>query len=724
MPEQELDEVSGIVENVVFRSDDTGYTVCQLNLSETREQITVVGCCAAVWPGETLKAFGQWTMHRVHGRQFNAQRMICIEPYSLEGIQKYLSYGVPGIGPVFAARLVQAFGKDTLRIIDTESILLTRVEGIGKKRRDEIKRAWDSQKSMRETMLFLHSHGISASQAMRIHKQYGDDAVAVVKRNPYRLASDVWGIGFKSADKIAMTMGIPKDSEIRAAAGILYTMETVTEDGNCFCPVADLLELAEKLLEIPGEILEPALEKEIHHGSLINENGNIYTARLYQAETEATTHIHRLLSATTQFNPVRSEDAVKWAGEKIGITFADCQFKALNMALTEKVSIITGGPGVGKTTIIRALVEIFKARKLKTLLAAPTGRAAKRLEEATAGKASTIHRMLHFQPATRTFEFNRTNPLDCDLIIIDETSMIDIALAALFLRAVPDHACVVLVGDADQLPSVGPGNFLKDLLDSESVPSMKLDIIFRQSERSLIVHNAHLINTGRFFEIPQDNNNADFFFIEAEDPEKTLKLTLELVTNRIPKRFNLNPMSDIQVLTPMRRFQLGAENLNMLLQGTLNPSGPDITRFGRTFRVRDRVMQLRNNYDKEVFNGDIGAVESIDHENQTVNVRFENRIVMFELSELDELMLAYATSIHKSQGSEHPAVVVLLAMQHYRLLQRNLLYTAITRGRQLVCLVGSPKAARHSINNNQTVTRKTGFKQRLVDLKIPWRTIQ
>lgn len=720
----DIEEISGIVESVVFRNDDTGYTVCQVNVEKASSFITVVGVCAAIWPGETLRAFGRWTVHKTHGRQFNAERIICIEPYSVEGIEKYLAYGVNGIGPVFAARLVKTFGADTLRVIEEESALLTRVEGIGKKRKEEIKKAWNEQKAVREIMIFLHSQGISASQAMRIYKQYGDDAVAIVKKNPYRLAADVWGIGFKSADEIAVHMGIPLDSEVRARAGIIYALDTLTEEGHCFCPKPELVDIAERLLEIPAEKLEQALLAEIHEGTLVNENDNIYPARLYHSETETVSHIHRLFITPTRFKPVLADKAVQWAGEKIGISFAERQHEALCMALTSKVSIITGGPGVGKTTIVRALTEIFKARKLKTLLAAPTGRAAKRLEEATGRPASTIHRLLRFQPASRSFEFNRSNPLDCDIIILDEVSMMDIALAALFLRAVPDHACLILVGDADQLPSVGPGNFLKDLLESETVPSVKLDRIFRQGERSWIVHNAHLVNTGRFFELPENAGDSDFFFVEADDPDKTIQLAVELVANRIPKRFNLNPMTDIQVLTPMRRFQLGAENLNIMLQNTLNPTGPSISRFGRTFRVRDRVMQLRNNYDKEVFNGDIGTIASINLEDQTVNIRFDNKVVNFELAELDEIMLAYATSIHKAQGSEHPAVVVVLAMQHFRLLQRNLLYTAITRGRRLVCLVGSTKAAKAAIRNNNILLRKTGLKQRLAKLNIPWQVMK
>ncbi|NLB56814.1 MAG: ATP-dependent RecD-like DNA helicase [Lentisphaerae bacterium] len=716
---KEAEVLLGTVESIVFRNDDNGYTVCSLKSDLQVDPVTLVGACAAIWPGETLKALGHWTVHKQHGRQFNAEQMICVEPYSLEGIQRYLAQSIKGIGPVHAERIVRKFGKDSLRIIEEESVRLLDVEGIGKVRREQIKEAWDGQKAVRDIMIFLHSIGVSVSLAARIYKQYGHEAVAIVKKNPYRLASDVWGIGFKRADEIAMNMGIPHDSPLRARAGLLHSLEMLADEGHCYWPVNELLEYAEQELDVPADKLEPALMAELQKGSVIVDKDRAYLARLYHDETETATHLKRLRLAKSRVKMLEAEKALEWAGTKIKITFADCQKTALISALTEKVSIITGGPGVGKTTIVRALVEIYRAQNLTTFLAAPTGRAAKRLEEATGQPASTIHRLLHFQPATRSFEFNASNPLDCDVIILDEVSMIDIALATIFLRAVPDRASIVFVGDADQLPSVGPGSFLKDMLESHAIPSVKLDRIFRQSERSWIVHNAHLVNEGQFFQIPDRDVSSDFYFIEPTDIEDALEKTIKLVAERIPARYGMNPLNDIQVLTPMRRLQLGAENLNNRLQEVLNPTGPSLTRYGRMFRMRDRVMQIRNNYDKEVFNGDIGSIASVDEKNNRLYVRFDTKYVLYESEELDEIMLAYATTIHKSQGSEHPAVVVLLATQHFKLLQRNLLYTAITRGRRLVCLIASKRASWLAIRNNSTEDRRTSLREKL---QLPGRT--
>lgn len=710
--------IAGIIDHIVYRSEESGYTVCVLKTSGHKEGIVVVGTCAAIWAGENLQAEGRWTRHKTHGLQFNAHKMVCVEPQSSAGIEKYLASGlILGIGPVLAGRLVKKFGENTLRIIERESARLESVEGIGKKRREQIKAAWNEQKAVRDIMIFLHGHGVSTSQAMRIYRVYGDDAIALVRANPYRLAADIWGIGFKSADKIAMDIGIPPQSVVRAQAGIIYTLHTLTDEGHCYCPRAELLATAEQLLSIPPAVLEEALALELGKQTLIEEDTAIYLAALYYAETGIAAQIARLLKTPPRWMPVEIDKAIAWAADRMTITFAPGQVQALTLAMMKKVSIITGGPGVGKTTIIRALVDIFAAKRMKVCLAAPTGRAAKRMEEATRHPAMTLHRLLKFMPATGRFDHNQAHPLAGDVFILDEVSMIDVGLMLTFLLALPPASRLVLVGDADQLPSVGPGNVLRDMIASGTLPSVKLDVIFRQSARSWIVHNAHRVNTGQFLELPPANQDSDFYFVDENDPDKVIRAAIELITKRIPQRFGLNPRTDIQLLTPMRRFQLGAENMNAILQDVLNPKGESVTRYGRIYRAGDRVMQMRNNYDKDVYNGDIGQIRTIQAEDQEVEVDFDGRRVTYQLYELDELSLAYASSIHKAQGSEHPAVVILMTTQHYKLLQRNLLYTALTRGRKLVCLVGSKKAVAIAIHNNRTVERLTRLKQRLAAIQ-------
>ena len=714
-PKDDTDNVvSGTVERIIYRAEETGYTVCRLLTG--KGEVIVVGNSAAIWPGESLQAEGKWTRHKQHGFQFNAEKIICIEPRTVVGIRKYLGSGlIKGIGEVLAERLVRKFGENTLKVIDEESKRLETVEGIGVKKRERIRQSWVEQKAVREIMIFLHSYSVTPSQAMRIYRAYGADAIAVLKQNPYRLASDIWGIGFKSADKIAMNMGIPAQSIIRARAGLSYSLQTLAEEGHCYCPRNELLAIASKQLEIGLPQLEEALALELASGAVIGEKDNIYSPGLYYSETGCATNLRRI-QQTHGAGPlaIKAGKAIEWAAGRMKISFSDAQIAALNMGLTEKIGIITGGPGVGKTTIIRALVDVFSAKKQFVRLAAPTGRAAKRMEEATRRQAMTIHRMLKFKPGTEHFEHGRENPLEGDVFILDEVSMMDIVLMNSFLKAVPSHARLLLIGDADQLPSVGPGNVLRDLIESRSIPSIKLDKIFRQSEQSLIVRNAHLVNSGRFFESAPEGCEADFFFIEENDPDRVIANVVELVSKRIPRRFGLSPRTDIQLLTPMRRFQLGSENMNAELQNVINPHGEAVTRFGRVYRVNDRVMQLRNNYDKDVFNGDIGIIREIDQNEQELIVDYEGRKVAYDFAETDELSLAYACSIHKSQGSEHPAVIILMTTQHFKLLQRNLLYTAITRGKKLVCLVGSKKAVNIAIRNNMTCERRTGLKQRLM----------
>jgi len=711
--------VSGTVERIIYRAEDSGYIVCALKTDAQQGEITVVGNSAAVWPGERLQATGKWERHKAHGLQFNADNIICIEPHTVSGIKKYLASGlIKGVGDVIAERLVKKFGADTLRVIDEESARLESVEGIGRKKRERIRQSWVEQKAVREIMIFLHAHGVSASQAARIYRVYGDDAIAILRQNPYRLAADIWGIGFKSADKIAMNLGIPVQSVIRARAGLAYVLQTLADEGHCYCPRDELLAYTEKQLAIGRNLLEEALSQELAEKTLIGEGENIYIPSLYHSETGCAAHLKRIQEGGSANMPqINAEKAIEWAANRMKISFSPAQAEALNMAITEKVGIITGGPGVGKTTIIRALVDIFSAKKLVVRLAAPTGRAAKRMEEATAHQAMTIHRLLKFQPGRERFEYGADKHLAGDVFILDEVSMIDIALINSFLRALPSQSRLLLIGDADQLPSVGPGNVLRDLIDSGAIPSIKLDKIFRQSEKSLIVHNAHLVNSGRFFELAGGEGQGraeDFYFIEENEPERVIARVVELVSERIPRRFGLSPRSDIQVLTPMRRFELGADNMNAVLQSVINPRGEEFVRFGRTYRVGDRIMQMRNNYDKDVYNGDIGLIHAVNHDDQQVIVDYDGRLVAYDFGEVDELSLAYASSIHKAQGSEHPAVIILMTTQHFKLLQRNLLYTALTRGRKLVCLVGSKKAVTIAIRNNHTAERRTGLKQRLL----------
>jgi len=713
----ESDKISGSVESLTFRNDATGYTVCSIRLADAArgsDPVTLVGKCAAIWVGEELKADGRWIRHPQHGLQFQADSITCIAPTSLEGIRRYLASGmIKGIGKVNAKRIVDYFGEKTLEIIEKESVRLEEVEGIGPVRRRQIKDSWTEQRDVRDIMIFLQANGIGTGQAARIYRAYGRDAIALVKQNPYRLCRDVWGIGFITADKIAMHVGIPRDSMVRARAGLLYTLQTQTDEGHCFGIEADLLLQAQALLGISVEILMEALREEIEAEDLVKDGERIYLADLARAEQRVTDKLHRLLETDSPFRPIDAPKALEWVASRIGIELAPMQIRALEMALTDKVGIITGGPGVGKTTIIRALVEIFLARKLTVRLAAPTGRAARRLEEATGIEAQTIHRLLKYNPQFHRFEHDADNPLTGEIFIVDESSMIDLPLAEDYLTALPDCAHVIFVGDIDQLPSVGPGNFLRDLISSGTIPCTRLDTIFRQKSGGAIVRNAHRINQGEKIEPGQRGEQSDFFFVPCEDSDKVIANVIELVSRRIPRTFGFTALTDIQVLTPMRRNQLGSDNLNQILQQVLNPNGPSVQRLGRIYRVGDRVMQIRNNYDKGIFNGDIGFITALDHDAQMLEVDFDGRITQYDFSDLDELVHAFACSIHKSQGSEYPVAVIVLATQHFKLLQRNLLYTAVTRGKKLVCLVGSHKAVHIATVNNDIHERRTALSERL-----------
>ncbi|HDR14066.1 MAG TPA: ATP-dependent RecD-like DNA helicase [Desulfobacteraceae bacterium] len=718
-----LVDLQGQIERVTYTNDENGYTIAKVRIYGRRDLVTIVGNLMSPTPGEIIRMRGEWTNHPRYGEQFKIVRYKSMVPASVYGIEKYLGSGlIKGIGPVMAKRIVKVFGKDTFEIIENEIEKLSDVHGIGKKRIGMIKKAWDEQKEIREVMVFLQSHGVSSGYATKIFKQYGDCSIEVVKENPYRLAMDIFGIGFVTADRIAEKLGFPRDSELRAEAGILYVLNQFSEEGHVYYPHDPLIDKCAEVLDIEKEIVKTALrsisaQKKVVIEDINQEAGGkaVYPAKYHVSETSAAARIKTLSEGLKSIRSVNSEKAVQWVQGRLSINLAEKQVEAVKKAIENKFMVITGGPGTGKTTIINAILKIFSVLKIRVLLAAPTGRAAKKMTEATGYMAKTIHRLLEYSIQKGGFQKNEEHPLDCDLLILDETSMIDIILMHHLLKAVPLHATVILVGDVNQLPSVGAGNVLKDIIGSGAVPVVELKEIFRQAKESLIIVNAHRINNGIVPPLKSSREKLeDFYFIEQEDPEEVLKTILDLVRRRIPSRFDFDPIEDIQVLSPMHKGTVGAMRLNNELQKELNPSGCELTRGGRAFRVMDKVMQVRNNYDKEVFNGDIGRITRIDPETQEVLISFEGREVSYEYMDLDELILAYAVSVHKSQGSEYPAVIIPLLPQHYVLLQRNLLYTAVTRGRKLVIIVGSKKALGIAVKNNRTEKRYTYLKNRLI----------
>ena len=714
--------VEGTIKSVVYHNDENGYTVLHVEVPSEFElaknpEITVVGKVQVVWEGEEVKAEGQWVTDKVHGRQFKADNITCVAPRSLKGIEKYLASGlIKGIGPVLAKRIVDTFGEETMTVLSHQSARLAEVHNLGKAKIAQIRESWHSNETMRENMIFGQTYGISIAKMTKIVKRYGPDAIAIIKADPYKLCRDIWGIGFATADRIALSVGIPKDSPLRARASISYTLETEAEDGgHCWTFENDLLLRANELTGIPAEILSEALAKEIEDGRVVvggeESPRRIYLRSLYYSERDVAVRVKEILSAPRSLPPVDADKAIGWWERRAGFTLAELQRRALENSLRNKFSIITGGPGVGKTTIIRALVELYGAKALRVVLAAPTGRAAKRMAESVGAPAQTIHRLLKWNPVTNRFTFDAENRLEGDVFIFDETSMIDVKLAADLLAAIPDSATVVWVGDTDQLPSVGPGAVLGDLIKSGAVPSVRLAFIFRQDVSGLIVKNAHHVNAGEPLEVRQ--GESDFYFMRCEDPETCVRRAIEFMTTRIPGKFGMDPLEDVQVLVPMRRNLLGTENLNLELQKALNPNGDAVSRGGTQFRAGDRVMQLRNNYDKDVYNGDVGFVKAVNAGDRSLVVAFDGRPVRYDAGDLDELVLAYATTIHKSQGSEYPAVIVIIHTQHFVMLQRNLLYTAITRGKRLVLLMGVPYAIDQAIKTNAVRERRTGLAERL-----------
>ena len=697
--------LAGLVERVTYHNVENGFCVLRAKARGHSDVVTVVGHAATIAAGEWITASGEWTNDRTHGQQFKARFLRTSPPTSADGIEKYLASGmIRGVGPVYAKKLVRAFGEKVFEIIEEAPGRLQEIDGVGPVRAANILAAWAEQKAVREIMVFLHSHGVGTARAVRIFKTYGSDAIQVMTENPYRLARDIRGIGFKTADAIAMKLGIEKTATMRVRAGISYALTEAMDEGHCGLPTDELVPLAEKLLEVTEELVRTALDLELREGNVIADRVGdapcVFLAGLYHAERTIAGRLMRLANGTLPWPWIDPDKALPWVEKHIGLALAESQVAAIRLALKSKVVVMTGGPGVGKTTIIRGILRILAAKGTELLLCAPTGRAAKRMTEATGFEAKTIHRLLEVDPKSGGFKCGEDNPLDCDLLVVDEASMVDVLLMQALLKAIPDRAALLVVGDIDQLPSVGPGQVLADIISSGAVPVVRLTEVFRQAAQSRIITNAHRINQGMVPDLSPPKSDSDFYFVQAEDPETAVVRIIELVKTRIPKRFGLDPIRDIQVLCPMNRGGVGARSLNIELQGALNPAGEHkVERFGWTFSPGDKVMQVENNYDKEVYNGDIGTIDSVDTAEGVLAASFDGRIITYEFGELDMLVPAYAATIHKSQGSEYPAVVIPVHTQHYTMLQRNLLYTGVTRGKKLVVLIGQKKAIAIAVRN-------------------------
>ena len=722
-----LADLQGQIERITYTNEDNGFTIAKVKVYGRRELVTVVGNLMAPMAGEIIKMQGEWANHPRYGEQFKIVQYKTQVPASVYGIEKYLGSGlIRGIGPIMAKRIVKKFGKKTLDVIEADIEKLAAVDGVGKKRIEMVKTAWEEQKEIREVMLFLQTHGVSSGYATKIFKHYHNESIEVVKENPYRLATDIFGIGFVTADRIAEKLGFAKNSELRAEAGILYVLNQLADEGHVFYPYEPLVKKCQEILQVDREVIVKAFGTIALEDRIVIEDLNerilefrennkaVYLAKFHFSENSIATRLKTLINAPKSIRKIDSDRAIKWIQQQLDITLALLQVEAVKCAAEDKVLVITGGPGTGKTTIINAIIKIFAKLGVDIMLAAPTGRAAKRMSEATGHEAKTIHRMLEYSIQKGGFQKNDEHPLKCNLLIIDEASMIDTILMHHLLKAIPPDATFILVGDVNQLPSVGAGNVLQDIIGSGAVKVVGLNEIFRQAQESSIIVNAHKINSGTVPSLkPSGKKLDDFYFIEQEDPEEVLKIILDLAKERIPKRFRFDPLDDIQVLTPMHRGTVGAGNLNVELQKALNPGEDVVTRGGRNFRLNDKVMQIRNNYDKEVFNGDIGRISWIDTETQEVTISLDGREVAYEYSDLDEVVLAYAISVHKSQGSEYPAVIIPVLTQHYVLLQRNLIYTAVTRGRKLVVMVGTRKALAIGVKNDKTQKRYTYLRYRL-----------
>lgn len=710
----EKSTIKGVVERITFQSPETGYTVLRFKASRHNDLVTVVGMLMDVVVGTNLEINGVWKVDKKYGQQFEAHTWQEVMPATVYGIEKYLGSGlIKGIGPKYAKKIVAKFGADTLDIIEENIERLGEVEGIGKKRIQQIKFSWVRQREIKNVMVFLQSHDVSSAYAAKIYKAYGNDAVKRVQENPYQLADDIWGIGFKTADTIAVKMGIEKDEFNRLRSGIKYALGELGNEGHVFAYREQLIKKGKELLDVTESQLDEAIERMMKSDDLKVEEDAIYLPPFYYAEIGAAKRLRMIISAEAEENIFTKDQMVDLGRiqKTLGISYDDVQAEAIHRAANSKVMVLTGGPGTGKTTTTQGIIQAFLDKGLSILLAAPTGRAAKRMSEATGREAKTIHRLLEFKPP-EGYKRNEENPLEGDVLLVDECSMIDIMLMNSLLKAVPANMRLVLIGDVDQLPSVGAGNVLRDIIDSEAVPVVRLTKIFRQAQQSRIITNAHKVNEGKFPDI-SNGKNSDFFFLNREEPEVIAKEIVELVKNKLPNYYKVKP-SEIQVLTPMQKGIIGAINLNQELQKAINPSMEGIRRGGYIFKQYDKVMQIRNNYDKEVFNGDIGRILEIDTEDNTLTVLFDGRKVLYEASELDELVQAYACTIHKSQGSEYPIVVMPVSMTHFMMMQRNLIYTGITRSKKVCVVVGTMKALGYAVRNITVTKRNTMLKERLV----------
>jgi exodeoxyribonuclease V alpha subunit len=729
--------LEAVLERITYANQDTGYTVARVATDRSSDLLTVVGPLLGAQPGESLRLRGRWASHPQYGRQFQVEAYQTVLPATIQGIRRYLGSGlVKGIGPKMAERIVDHFGPATLQVIEQEPGRLVEVPGLGPKRTAMITTAWAEQQAIKEVMVFLQGMGVSTSLGVRIYKAYRDEAIEVVRREPYRLAADVWGIGFKTADQIARSLGIPHDSPQRVKAGLQFALSQAAEDGHCHLPETELVAKATGLLEVEGGLTSRCLEELIQEEGVVAEplpstpqplidqqaprDRAIWLVPFHRAEVALAAGLLRLLEAPVDrlvsFQTVDWTVALDWLRQRTGVTLAPEQEAAVRLALTERVAVLTGGPGCGKSYTVRAVVALARAKRAKILLAAPTGRAAKRLSELAGLEAATLHRLLQLRPGGDA-AFDRDHPLDADLVVVDETSMLDVLLANKLIKAIPTGTHLLFVGDVDQLPSVGAGEVLRDLLAAERLPRVRLTKVFRQAQQSGVVTNAHRINAGQ---PPLTHGLADFFLFAEDDPEQVADLVVDIVANRLPRRFGLDPGREVQVLCPMHRGPAGAGVLNERLQAALTPAREGLAerRFGgRVYRVGDKVMQLRNNYDKGsagVFNGSVGVVTALSLEDQELRVLLdEDEEVAYGFDELDELTHAYAVSIHRSQGSEYPCVVVALTMSAWLMLQRNLLYTAVTRAKQLVVLVGSRRALAKAVRTQGAGRRYTALTQRL-----------
>ncbi|MFO0930403.1 MAG: ATP-dependent RecD-like DNA helicase [Gemmataceae bacterium] len=713
------EQLAGTVERVTFHSPETGFAVLSVASRGRYGLVRVVGRVPNISAGEKIDATGDWVYDPQHGEQFRADEIVLRPPSTVEGIEKYLASGlVKGIGPTYAKRIVAVFGERTLDVIDESPAFLKEVKGIGPSRIARIRESWKEQKAVRDIMVFLQSHGLGTQRAVRIYKTYGDQAVEIVRGNPYRLATDIWGVGFKTADELGRRLGIDPASRARACAALRYTLHQLSLDGHVGFPEDEVIAATGEVPDLPADVVREAVEQLRQEGELVREPSSpplLYLKPLFLAELGIARSVARLLRGRHPLPPFDLAERLGQVERVMGIELAQAAATRLERAARQKVLVVTGGPGTGKTTLVRGILELFAGSRLRIALCAPTGRAAKRLSETTNREAKTIHRLLEFDAALGGFRRTAVHPLEVDLLVVDETSMVDVSLMNALLRAVPAHACVVLVGDVDQLPSVGPGSVLADLIASDVVPVARLTEIFRQASHSWIIRAAHAVRGGEVPESAPPGGQGDFYFIEADTPARILDRLLLLLRERIPQRFGLDPLRDVQVLTPMNRSELGTQALNVRLQECLNRSADrsEVQRFGWSYRPGDKVMQTQNNYTREVFNGDLGRVVSVDEAQREVVVEFDGREVRYDFGELDEIALSYAVSIHKSQGSEYPAVVLPLHTQHFKMLQRNLLYTAITRGRRLVIIVGSRQALEMAVRNAATSRRCTLLPDRL-----------